>query len=416
MTRVALLFPGQGSQYMGMGRSLYDKFKTAKHTFDEANDVLGFDLKKICFEGGFVELNKMENMFPALLTASVAAFRVFIKESGIVPFCSAGHSLGEYSALTCSGVIKFSDALRIIHKRGSLATRVLDTGIGYMTVVNGVYKDIVEDECKKVSTRDKMVSIACYNSDDQVVVSGHSEALIRLEDRLLEIDANITPLLMSAPLHSPLMQEAANELKEELGRYSYERPSWPVISNVSALPCSDTCEIIKNLVVQMTCPVRWSSTMDYMEGQNVMEVVEVGPQAVLTNLVKMNNKTFKAYAFTQKEDKQEAKGQGETILSQNAPISTVIIKCMAAAVCTRNRNWNDAEFQAGVIEPYEMIEKIQADIENEATEATFDQMQRALELLKIIFDTKKVPDVEQKMRFQRIFTQTNTEKLFGEFM
>lgn len=421
MEKIVLLFPGQGSQYVGMGRTLYDEYTIARLVFEEANDVLGFDLKKLCFEGSLEELCKTENVLPALLTASVAAFRVYMWEIGIVPQFSAGHSLGEYSALTCCGAMDFRDTLTVVRERSVLAQEVVDTGCGIMTVVNGVYKNIVDEECKKIANESQPVSVSCYNSPGQVVISGHKDAVMKVEDKLMELGAQITPLLMSAPFHCPLMQPAADKLQGELEKHSFNSFKWPVISNVTALPYENTDKIIKNLTLQMTKPVQWQATMDYLQENKITIAIEIGPQAVLSNLVKMNRKNIKTNAFGQKDDRDAllelfpirsgipVKEESE---KNKGYAATVITKCLAMAVCTRNRNWNNDEYEKGVVKPYEKIEKIQEQLEKEDVQPTTEQMQEALEMLKSVFKTKKVPVNEQMKRFKQVLT--NSKKSINE--
>jgi [acyl-carrier-protein] S-malonyltransferase len=419
MKKMALLFPGQGSQYAGMGSGLYEEFSTARQTFEEANDVLGFDLKNICFSGGLVELNKMENLFPALLTFSVAAFRVYMQEIGMMPHFSAGHSLGEYSALVCSGVMEFSDALIIVHKRGILAREVFESKTGAMTVVNGLEKEIVEEECKKASNsyEDQMVVVSAYNSPGQVLISGHQEVVTKVEDELMRMKAQVTPLLMSPPFHCPLMQPAARQLQSELTKYSFNPSQWPVIANVSARPYTAPHGVVENLTRQLIQPVKWKDTMDYLEEQGVEVVIEMGPQAVLTNLLKMNAKNFKGASFGQKDDRQAVLDlfckTGNIVDGLSMP--TVITRCLAAAVCTCNRNWHPDQYQKGVVEPYENMEKLQDQLEQTGSFPTIHQMGQALQMLRCVFETKKVPVDEQIKRFNRIFDDTGTRGLFPDF-
>lgn len=417
MEKIVLLFPGQGSQYAGMGAGLYSEFNIAGQTFEEANDILGFDLKKICFKSGLVELNKMENLFPALLTFSVAAFRVYMQEIGIMPHFSAGHSLGEYSALVCSGVMEFSDALIIVHKRGIFAREVFESKIGAMTVVNGIEKEIAAGECKKASNKDQIAAVSAYNSPGQVLISGHKEAVMKVEDELMRMKAQVTPLLMSPPFHCPLMQPAADKLKSQLTKYSFNPSRWPVIANVSARPYTAPHDVVDSLTRQLIQPVKWKDTMDYLEEQGVEVAIEMGPQAVLSNLVKMSAKSFKVASFGQEDDRRamlDLFGKTGKILG-GVPMPTVIARCLAAAVCTCNRNWDHSQYQTGVVEPYEKIEKLQDQLDQDAAFPTILQMGQALDMLCCVFETKKVPVDEQIKRLNRIFDDTGTRDLFPGF-
>lgn len=284
MKKIALLFPGQGSQYIGMGKKLNDNFECAKKAYEEANDTIGFDLRSLCFEGDMEELTKTENTQPAILTASVAAFRVYQEEIGVEPAFMAGHSLGELSALTCSGAIRFSDAIKLVRQRGRFMQEAVPVGIGGMSAISGVDTADIEDECKKVSRDGSIVVVSNYNSHDQIVISGHKAAVESVGEALKEKGAKVIPLKVSAPFHSPLMKPAADRFENELKKYCYDGPRYPVISNVTALPyeCAESVQI--NLTKQITSPVQWIRSMQYLESAGVEMFIELGPKKVLKNL------------------------------------------------------------------------------------------------------------------------------------
>lgn len=414
MDKVAIMFPGQGSQYIGMGKSLCDEFTIAREVFDEANDVLGYDLKKICFEGGLSKLNSVGNMLPAILTASVAAFRVYLREVGKIPCIMAGHSLGEYSALTCSEMLTFSQALKLVRLRSELAVEVAEKQDGTMTIFEKVDRETIERECVKASKEGQIASVSCYNSDTQFAISGHRDAVMRAEDNLLEICALVTPLMNGAPFHSMLMKDASEKLKAELEKYSYKKPVWPVMSNVTAKPYEGPEAVVKNLVDQLMQPVRWVEIMDYFRAYGVEAAIEIGPQSVLKNLLEDDNKKMKAYSFNQKADKDILQDMlGKTDVGN---VSTVVTRCLAMGVSTRNRNFDENEYQKGVIDPYRRIKEIQKVLDINGAYPDVDQMQEALELLHLIFVTKKLPLEEQIRRFNRILDQTSTKHLFQDFI
>lgn len=413
MDKVAIMFPGQGSQYIGMGKSLCDEFSVAREVFGEANDVLGYDLKKICFEGGLSELNSVSNMLPAILTASVAAFRVYLREVGKIPCFLAGHSLGEYSALTCGGMLTFSQALKLVRLRSELAVEVANKQDGTMTIVEKIDRETIERECLKASREGQIASVSCYNSDTQFAISGHRDAVMRAEDSLLEIGALVTPLMNGAPFHSMLMKDASEKLKAELEKYSYKKPVWPVMSNVTAKPYEGPEAVAQNLVAQLIQPVRWVEIMDYFRAYGVEAVIEVGPQSVLKNLLGGNQK-MKAYSFNQKADKDMLKDMLGEMGGES--VSTVVTRCLAMGVSTKNRNFEENEYKKGVIEPYRRIKEIQKVLDNNGAYPDVDQMQEALELLYQIFTTKKLPIEEQIRRFNKILDQTAARHLFPDFL
>lgn len=393
MRKIAFLFPGQGAQHIGMGRELNDQFATARHTFEEADDILGYDFKKNCFEGSITKLSKLENMLPAILTVSVAAFRVYMQEVGIAPDFLAGHSLGEYSALTCSGALEFCDALKIVQKRSSLASEVARSCNGSMTIVDGIHVETVEEECKKVSCAGRNVAVSCFNSLTQAAISGDSDGVLEVEDRLCEKGAIITPLLTSPPFHCALMELAAVELKKEIQKYTFHEFKWPVISNIHAKPYESTGPVWENLVNQISHPVKWKDTMEYMRREGATFAIEFGPQSILSNLNKDYLKGLRTFSFTKQTDKVALM----KLLRINGKVylSNIIDQCLLIAVGSENLNKNNEEYMEGVIKPYHRIKRIREQIDKDFCEADDEQIEQAISELKLILLTKKVPVKEQ---------------------
>ncbi len=419
MGKTAFLFPGQGSQYAGMGKSLCEISSAAREVFKEANDSLEFDIRKLCFEGGMEELTKTENTQPAILTVSVAAYRVFMEKIGIKPEFTAGHSLGEYSALCCSGAVKFADAVRIVKRRGRFMQEAVAAGIGSMAAVSGASRKEVEEECARISRAGRLVVVSNYNSPEQIVISGYADAVAAAAENLEHKGARVIPLKVSAPFHSPLMQPAADRLREELHHYTYSAPAYQVISNVTALPHTDTDKIIENLSRQIVQPVRWTDSMAYLVKQDVDLAIEMGPQTVLKNLMKKNAPEVRTFSFEKEEDLSALNRQFSNREGKDAAYGAkglaLLTKCIAIAVCTKNHNWNNEEYQKGVVEPYNRIKAMKDELEKEKGQPTPGQMKEALELLRKIFVTKITPAPEQAERFQEIFDSTGTGQLFRDF-
>lgn len=414
MDKIAFLFTGQGAQFVGMGKGLYDEFDIARKTYEEANDILGFNLAKLCFEGNLGELARAENAQPALLAASVVAYRVFMKEIGIAPDYCAGHSLGEYSALACTGALKFSDALKIVRKRGKLTQKIIDYDIGAMTIIDAVNKEIVEEQCKKVSDNDKYCIINCYNSPSQVAIAGHKEAVEAVESIMLDMDAKVTPLITSAPFHSSLMQPIVMDLEEELRKYNCNRFKYPVVSNYNALPYDNPEKVIEMLLLQMTNPVQWQATMRFLMDQGVTIAIEMGPQNVLCNLVNSNSQGIEAFCYGSKEDRLSLTGFFYSDGRVKEQIPSVITRCLAAAASTPNACWDIEEYRQGVTESYRKIQQIQDYIEREGILPSKKQMQEALNLLRTIFITKKIPYEEQNEWFNEIFDEISEHEEFAD--
>lgn len=416
MNKIVLLFPGQGSQYVGMGKALCESFSEARELFEEANDALGFDLKKLCFEGDIQELTKTENTQPAILTASMAAFRVYMKEIGIEPAHTAGHSLGEFSALCCSGAIKFADTVKIVRQRGKFMQQAVAVGVGAMAAISGVSQSTIEEECSNVSKNGKLVVVSNYNSPEQIVISGYLEAVEEAGAKLKALGARVIPLKVSAPFHSPLMQPAADMLNDELCKYSYFDLNYPVLSNVTALPYQGKESIIENLTKQIVQPVRWQASMQYLQNEEVDLAIELGPQTVLRNLMKKNTPQIKTYSYDNDEDMQAVKRK---LLSGEQDISNgmeVITKCIATAICTKNSNWDEQAYQKGVVEPYRKIKNLKEDILKENRQPSIEEVRQALDMLKSVLITKMLSKEKQMECINQILEETKVKDIFNDFV
>ena len=285
----AFVFPGQGSQAVGMGKELAEKY------LDQAGEILGFDLKKICFDGPEEELKRTEIQQPAIFTVSVAAFN---KISSLVPRPSfvAGHSLGEYSALHAAGVLSFEDGVRLVHLRGKFMQEAVPQGQGAMAAVLGADNKVVKEVCAAVGN----VWPANFNSPGQVVISGTKEGIAAAGEKLKAAGAKkIIPLAVSAPFHCPLMRPAADKLKKELEKIDLHDAQVPVIANVTAQPVTSACEIRELLYKQVTGSVLWEDSVKRMVADGVTQFIEVGPGKVLTGLIKKIAPNVIAKTFTE---------------------------------------------------------------------------------------------------------------------
>ena len=283
---IAYLFPGQGSQHAGMGKELADNFVAARRVFEEANDTLGFDLTSLCYNGPEEELKLTANTQPAILATSVAALKVLEAESGLVPSFTAGHSLGEYSALVCSGGLAFADAVRVVRQRGTFMQEAVPVGTGSMAAILGLGLDDLDIVCADAA-QGQVVSPANYNSDGQVVIAGHTEAVNRAIDLAKGKGAKRALLLpVSAPFHCSLMLPAGDRLASVLAEVEVGEMSLPVVSNVEAVPNQDSARVCELLVKQVSAPVRWQETISSMVELGVDRYIEIGPGKVLSGLVK----------------------------------------------------------------------------------------------------------------------------------
>lgn len=284
MGLTAMLFPGQGSQKVGMGLDHYNSNPAFRETVDLADSILGFKLGKIMFEGPEEDLRQTENTQPAIFLHSIALFQTL----GIKPDMTAGHSLGEFSALVAAGAIGFEDALLIIRNRGRLMQFAGTKNPGTMAAVIGMDDQTVEDICKELTTgMDNIVVAANYNSPGQLVISGHHAAIDNALAALKEKGCRIAKKLpVSGAFHSPLMQPALDGLREQLEALEIKEPTCPVYSNYTAQPTTQPSQLRSNLINQLLNPVRWTQTMIRMNQDGATSFIEVGPGNVLQGLVK----------------------------------------------------------------------------------------------------------------------------------
>jgi [acyl-carrier-protein] S-malonyltransferase len=294
MSKIAFVFPGQGSQAVGMGKALCQAFPEAQAVLDEADAALGEKLSTLCFEGPEDALKLTANTQPAILAVSMAAHAVFSRR-GPAPVFVAGHSLGEYSALVAAGALPLADAVRAVRARGTFMQEAVPPGVGAMAAVLGLLPEKVKEVCD-AAAEGQVLQPANYNSPEQTVIAGHAEAVARVTAKLKEAGARkVMPLPVSAPFHSPLMEPVKPRLAEVLSRSSFSAPSVPVVTNVEAKPNADASRIQALLVEQVTAPVRWIECVLELERQGVTKVVELGPGKVLVGLVKRITKGIESY-------------------------------------------------------------------------------------------------------------------------
>jgi len=290
--QTAFLFPGQGSQAVGMGKDLVQHHSVARQTFEEADDALGTKISQLCFDGPEDELRLTENTQPAILTVSVAAWRV-LQEKGIKPAFVAGHSLGEYSAHVAAGTMTFADAVRTVRNRGKYMQEAVPVGTGSMAAILGMSPDAVAGVCSDAA-QGEVCEAANINSPEQIVISGHVAAVeraVKLADERGAKRAKVLPV--SAPFHCSLMKPAQERLAAVLQGLQFATPQFPVVSNVDARPVEDPESAREALVRQVTGSVRWSQSMQWLVAQGAQTFVEVGPGKVLCGLMRQIDRSKK---------------------------------------------------------------------------------------------------------------------------
>lgn len=287
-----VVFPGQGSQRVGMLEEAAGAFSIVGDTFSEASDALGYDLWHLVSQGPVEKLGLTEYTQPAILTASVALYRAFSEAHSFQPTAGAGHSLGEYSALVCAGTLSLADGARLVRRRGAAMQDAVPVGVGAMAVVMGLDDDAVSDTCNSISSADSFVGGVNFNAPGQVVIAGHADAVDAAVVALKDAGARrAMPLPVSAPFHTPLMQPAADVMQQAFEDASWATPQFPVVSNVDGSLQTDADSIRESLVKQISAPVLWTTCMATLREAGCTQFVECGPGNVLSGLSKRIDKS-----------------------------------------------------------------------------------------------------------------------------
>lgn len=357
MQKIAILFPGGGSHYVGMGKVFFNAYKIVREVFEEASDVLGYDLRRICFEGSMEVLSTMEKSQPAIFTTSMAAYRVYEQEIGIKPTFAAGHSLGEYSALCAAGGMSFSDTINVVKRRGELLQLSgLDADKG-MAAISKIDRGALENEIKRIKDHQTKLFISVYNSSHQLVVAGGRNEIRDLVNNLAHTEAEAVILNISSPSHCPLMNVVVKEFKAALGQYSFCEPNFPIISNVTGRPYQPTDKISELLCEHLVKPVQWESSIRWLYDQHINAVIDIGPQNVLRNINHFIVPSLKSFGFDGFEDINEVK-VALAIDSQN--LQSVLKYYLSVAAGTKNSNHHSDTYHQDVIIPYNQLKEMAA--------------------------------------------------------
>ncbi|MBU0911719.1 MAG: ACP S-malonyltransferase [Gammaproteobacteria bacterium] len=296
--KLALVFPGQGSQSVGMLAELHAEFATVRDTFAEASAALGYDLWALVANGPDTALNETHRTQPALLVASVAVYRVWLEQGGATPAYLAGHSLGEYSALVCAGVLNLADAVKLVEKRGQYMQLAVPAGTGAMSAIIGLDDALIAKACAEAA-QGEVVSPVNFNSPGQVVIAGNKAAVERANELCKAAGAKrALPLPVSVPSHCALMKPAADKLADDLNSISFHTAVIPVVNNVDVSAAADAAAIKDALVRQLYSPVRWTESIEFLAAQGVDTVIELGAGKVLSGLIKRINKELNTASVT----------------------------------------------------------------------------------------------------------------------
>ncbi len=297
-SKLAFIFPGQGSQFVGMGKDIYDACPIAKNIFDKADDMLGFSISSLCFEGPEDKLKLTENTQPAILTTSIALLKLLQEKIDINSAYVAGHSLGEYTALVCAGALSFEDAILSVNKRGQYMQSAVPLGVGTMAAIIKTSEDVVQEMCDQVSREGHIVINANINCPGQYVISGHTEAVKEVMVLAKAKRAMAIPLAVSAPFHSPLMKKAADNLKGWLDGITFNDLKIPLVNNADIEILRSGTEARASLIRQMQASVKWEASMRKLIGMGVNTFVEIGPGKVLAGMMKRIDREVKVISVS----------------------------------------------------------------------------------------------------------------------
>lgn len=349
MDKLAVMFPGQGIQYVEMGKNFYEKYDISKKTYEEANEVTGKNISKLCFEGSFSVLNDFINMQLCIVTTEIAMYRAYIEEYGVLPQFAIGHSIGEYAAFVAAGAIKFEDVLRILVKRGELIKDSQAYQQGRMDIV----ENISEERLNEILLREEgRVHISCFNSERQFAISDYNEKLDILEKILDAEGAKVTALFTSPPMHSVLLNEIAEEFYAFLKEFNYYPFLYPVMTNVNGCAFSNTDEISNVLTKQLYSPVKFSQALKKLPLYGIELTIEMSPKILLTNFISSNYKIKKELCYGVTKDRVALAETFQKEENYVKDIPDFIGQSLAIlASCENRNNSNDTD----IIEIYTRI-------------------------------------------------------------
>lgn len=402
MEKFAFIFPGQGTQFPQMGKSFYESYMVAKKTFDEASEILGMDMAKLCFEGKVSDLNRFTNMQLAIVTCEVAIFRAYMEDFGIAPQFGLGHSIGEYAALVCAGAVEFSDALRMLKKRGELVERVLAQRTGHMTIVEKISRERLHE---LVDTY-KDTQIACYNTQNQHAISGKNEEMDQLEQKLIEENGTISPLLFSPPMHCKMMQEIKQEYYAFLQQFTYYPFRFAILSNFTGKPFSNVHAIPEILSEHLVSPVLFEQSLQYLPAFGITATVEMSPKLLLSIFVRECDASAQSYCYGVAQDRQILAElfQSDSNYAKDKP--DFLGGCLKIIAATRNYN-DDPDNYKLVSRLYNDLKKSYIAQKESKFASTGTLEANAFQMLLDVLALKRLGAYETKACLKQLLDENN---------
>lgn len=412
--RVGIVFPGQGSQYIGMGKKLYDRYACVQKKFQEASDILGYDLKNLCFYGDNIILQNSEYTQTAIFTVSYVAYLALIEEYDLEPVCLAGHSMGEITALVCANAIDFNQGLQIIRKRGQIMQEFA-ANIGGMYAIVNIKKEELEHVCQRVSDEKDFVTISNYNSSQQYTISGSYCALKKVLPIIKDKGGVAIPLKVSGPFHSMYMKKSAEEFGAFLSEYTLMSPHYPIVSNITGKDYDTNSNIKDILVKQIYSPILWEKCVRSMLDKDINMMIELGPKNVLTKIIRQQTNETKIYASDQENELNEFyKMLGDSYGNYKNDASRregLVRNCLRCAVCIRNDCEDEKEYEQKFRIPYTKIKMKYFMFKEKCELIPLDLANDAVDMLKTACRIKKVLKEEEEKIFLDIIMNTGTKSL-----
>ncbi|MEK5034014.1 ACP S-malonyltransferase [Paenibacillus sp. FSL R7-0302] len=415
----AFIFPGQGSHYAGMGQTFYNDFHSVQILVEEAGDLLGLNIKDVLLHYTIDELEQSELVQTAIVIVGYCSFKVLTEEYGIYPDLLAGHSLGELSALACSGAITYKDTLALTRKREKIMN-MIGPGQGGMIAVMGIDADSADKICKSISSHLGYVAVSNYNSDEQVTISGTEQALKELISQLNNQGVRILPVPVPGPYHSRLMESSLPFMKDELNKCDFSPLEYPVISSITGTLYRSEKEIYERLAIQLTNPVRWTQVLACFAEGGIKELIEIGPQSVLRNLSMTNCIDLTVLAIENRRDFQEILRRFSKVRELETVNSVsrnqLLNDCLKEALCAPNYNDDEKEFEQGFLKPYRKILSNSRNSEKLGGVPGYKEMKEALDMLHQALIIKKVADSERREIMQDVLYVNGLFDVYPDYL